>query len=264
MRFIHRLFLCAVLAIGVSVSSGAESNSTMTASELASRLNALRQDGSSYVRLRMEIKGATPQTLQIQIKQRATKGASDLVYQILFPAERKGEAVLLKKTDGHAASGSSFKPPQTVRQISDLKEPLFGSDLSYEDVIDNPYGWAQQSIVGTETEQGVPCQILESKPGKADHSSYGSVKSWIDTRRMVPLRIEKYSDSGHVIRRIDASRIVADTGHHIPADLVVHGPRQDSSTALDGSRIRHDVNYTDADFSVDGLKNVGIPRGAPE
>ncbi|MDR3404751.1 MAG: outer membrane lipoprotein-sorting protein [Chthoniobacter sp.] len=253
-RLLPAVFLCL---------TGIASAADTAASDLASKLSALRQDGASYVRLRMEIKGPKPETLQLQIKQRLTKGSSEVVYQVLFPKERKGESVLLKKSGGRA-SGNFFMPPGTVRPINDLKEPLFGSDLSYEDIIDNFYAWDQQAIVGTEAVDGVSCQILESKPGKGDRSTYGSVRSWIDPKRLVPLRIEKYSGSGQLLRRIDTTRVVTDAGHPIPANLSVRGARQDSSTQLDGSRIKHDVNFTESDFSVDGLKDVTVPRGTPE
>ena len=260
-----RLFFAPLVAMVLAVPAlAAENAAPVSASQLASQLSALRQDGSSYVRLRMEIKGGKAETLQLQIKQRLTRSSSEVMYQVLFPKERKGESVLLKRSAKGGASGASFTPPSSMRQISDLKEPLFGSDLSYEDVIDNFYGWSQQAIVGAEEVEGVSCQILESKPGKGDHSSYGSVKSWIDTRRMVPLRVEKYSEAGKLVRRIDTTRVVSDAGHPIPANLSVHGPHEDSTTLLDGSRIRHDVNFTDADLSAEGMKTIALPHGAAE
>ncbi len=239
-------------------------DSAPSADELAARLSALQQNGASYVRLKMEIKGAAKETLQLQIKQRRTKGATEVVYQVLFPKERKGESVLLRKIGNRAATGSTFTPPNTVRTIENLKEPLLGSDLSFEDVVENFFAWERQGIAGAEDVDGVRCQILESKPGKSDRSSYGSVRTWIDPRRVVPLRVEKYSASGQVLRRIDTTRVVADAGHPIPANLVVHGLRPDSSTELDGSRVRHDVTYTDHDFTVEALKDLAGPRGSPE
>lgn len=236
----------------------------MSAGELASRLSALQQDGASYVRLKMEIKGAAKETLQLQIKQRRTKGATEIVYQVLFPKERKGESVLLRKVGSRAASGSTFTPPNTVRPIDNLKEPLLGGDLSYEDIVENFFAWERQALVGTGEVDGVSCQILESKPGKADRSSYGSVRTWIDQRRVVPLRIEKYSASGQMLRRIDTTRVVSDSGRQIPANLVVQGTRANSTTEFDGSRIRRDVPYTDADFTVEALKDLATPRGATE
>jgi hypothetical protein len=67
-----------------------------------------------------------------------------------------------------------------------------------------------------------------------------------------------------VLRRIDTTRVVSDAGHSIPANLAVRGARQDSSTLLDGSRIKHDVSYTDKDFSSEALREITVPHGAPE
>jgi hypothetical protein len=254
----------AIIGVTLTFSShAAESPSPMTAKDLASRLSALRE-GVSYARLRMEIKGTTKETLQLQIKERRTKSSSEVVYQVLYPKERKGESVLLRKIGNRPASGSVFMPPDTLRPIDDLKEPLLGSDLSYEDVVDDFFAWDQQAIVGTGEADGVNCPILESKPGKDQRSIYGSVRSWIDARRLVPLRVEKYGSSGQLLRRIDTTRVVADAGHQIPADLVVGGARRDSSTLLDGSRIRHNVTYTDRDFSAEGLKEIAPPRKSPD
>ena len=253
----------ALISLTLAFSSrAAETSSAMTANDLASRLSAFRQNGVSYVRLRMEIRGATREireTLQLQIKERRTKGSSEVVYQVLYPKERKGESVLLRKMGDSPASGSVFMPPNTVRAIDDLKKPLLGSDLSYEDVVDNFFAWNQQTLVGDGEVEGAKCQILESKPGKGEHSSYGSVRSWIDVQRLVPLRVEKYDSSGRLLRRIDTIDVITDAGHHIPATLVIRGAREDSSTRLAGSRIRHDVSLTDRDFTVEGLKEIAAP-----
>ena len=235
-----------------------------SAKDLAARLSAL-QDGASYVRLRLEVKqpsNTTKLVLQLQIKERRTKTASDVVYQVLWPKERKGEAVLLHKTDGSSASGSLFIPPDKPRPLSasQMNEALFGSDLSYQDVIENFFAWENQTMAGTEVLNGVSCLILESKPGKGDSSSYASVRSWIDPGRLVPLRVEKYLPSGQLARRIDTTRVAADDkGRSIPADLTVRRPGKDSVTDLDGSRIRHDVTYTDREFTPEGLTDALAP-----
>jgi hypothetical protein len=233
----------------------------ISAKDLAAGLSAL-QEGASYVRLRLEVKHPTDPTkiaLQLQIKQRSTRTATDLVYQVLWPKERKGEAILLHKTEGTPPSGSLFIPPDRPRPLesSDLKGALFGSDLSYQDVIENVFAWEDQRIVGAEVLNRVSCVILESSPGKVVSSIYGHVRSWIDARRLVPLRVEKYLPSGQLARRIDTTRVATDDkGRFIPADLTVRGPREDSVTDLDGSRIRHDVAYTDRDFTPEGLAEV--------
>jgi outer membrane lipoprotein-sorting protein len=231
-----------------------------TASELAAKLRA-KQSGSTFVRIRMEV-GKEKQTLQVQIKSRVSDAAGDIVYQILFPKERKGESVLLHRS-GRKFSGTLFTPPDNLKPIgsAEMKQSLFGSDLSYEDIIDSPFAWSQQAIVGTEDVSGTPCQILESKAGKGHTSSYSSVKSWVDPLRLVPLRIEKYDTSGKVVRRINTTRISLDGGDSLPADLKVYGSRG-SVTQIAGSRIKRGLSYADTEFTPEGLKELNAPPGS--
>jgi outer membrane lipoprotein-sorting protein len=231
------------------------------ASELATQLRA-KQSGSMFVRIRMEIGSGQNQTLQIQIKSRVSDAAGDIVYQILFPKERKGESVLLHRS-GHKFTGTVFTPPNNLKSIAsaEMKQSLFGSALSYEDIIDSPFAWTQQTIVGTEDMDGTPCQILESKPGKGHTSSYSSVKSWIDSRRLVPLRIEKYDSSGKVVRRINTTRVLLEGGDSLPVDLKIYGP-SGSATHITGSRLKRGVSYADSEFTPEGLKQLNPPSGS--
>jgi len=264
----------ATFAFGLALvisSAGADTEpaATISANDLAARLFAL-QDGSSYVRLRLEVKqpiDTTKTTLQLQIKQRRTGTTIDLVYQVLWPKERKGEAVLLHKADGNPPTGWLYVPPDKPRPLnaSQMSGALFGSDLSYEDVIENFFGWPNQTIVGSEVLNGANCLILESRPDKGDFSRYSRVRSWIDSRRLVPLRVDKYLPSGQMARRIETMRVVTDDkGRLIPGDLTVRGPQEESVTNLDGSRIRHDVTYTDREFTPEGLTDVLAPPSPRE
>ena len=241
----------------------------LSAKELAGRLSSM-QEGASYVRLLMEMKdagGATKGALQLQIKQRRTSAATDLVYQVLWPKERKGEAVLLHQSAGGAASGWLFVPPNKPQPLSgsQMNEPLFGSDLSYEDAIENFFGWESQTLAGSETVNRVKCLILDSKPGEGEHSSYGRVRSWIDVRRLVPLRVEKYLSSGRLARRIETARVANDDkGRPIPANLTIYSGQSDTRTDLDGSRIRHDVTYSDHDFTPEAMTELAAPRASAQ
>jgi len=275
LKIIHLCGLCG-LAVNRSVSvfsllfslllssSGAE----LSPKELASAV-AAKQEGDAYIRLRLQVKptgSAADETLQIQIKERRTKTATDLVYQVLWPQPRKGESVLLHQEAGRPASGSLFTPPDKVQTLtaSQLRQPFFDSDLSYLDVIEDPLSWESQTITGTEVVNGVNCTVLESKPNKGE-SEYAKVRSWIDPNRLVQMRIEKYSPSGEVKMRIETSRVSNDDkGRPIPANLIVQDPKNGSVTELDGSRIKHNVTFSDSEFSSEGLKQVSAPTAAAE
>jgi Outer membrane lipoprotein-sorting protein len=243
-------WIAAISAALIAVSSFAVAEES--ASDLATALRA-KEEGSTFVRVRMRIGSGENQILQLQIKSRVSNTTSDIVYRVLFPKERKGEAVLLHR------SGEKFSGITSGQ----MNQALFGSDLSYEDIIDNPFSWPQQAIVGTEAIDNIQWQILESKPGKGRSSSYSSVKTWADPRRLVPLRIEKYDNSGKVLRRINITRVLLDGNDSLPADLKVYGPRG-TVTEITGSRIKRGVTYADSEFTLQGLKQVTARPGSPE
>ena len=218
----------------------------MSAIDLAGRMSAIQQDGNSYVRMKLDTAGGT---LQLEGKQRRGRGGAEVVYRVLFPRERKGEALLLR-----SGGGARFVPPNTLQNLGagQMDEPFFGSALANADLVENFFAWPQQAVVGTEEVGRVNCTILESRPKGG--SIYGSVRSWIDTRRMVPMRVEKYSGSGQMVRRIETTKVVTDDKRRqIPANLTITGPRGASSD-LDGSKIKHGVNFADAEFTPEGLK----------
>jgi len=246
----RHLILAAVFLALPQFASAADSGS-----DLAAKLRA-KESGSTFVRIRMQVGG---DTLQVQIKSRVSAAAADIVYQILFPKERKGESVLLHRS-GQKFSGTVLKLPDNLKPIGagEMNQALLGSDLSYEDIIDSPFAWSQQAVVGTENIGRFPCQILESKPGNDHRSSYASVKTWIDSNRMVPLQIEKYDSSGKVVRRINITRMLLNGGDSLPADLEVTGPRG-SVTHITGSGIKRGLNYPETEFSPEGLKQLNAP-----
>jgi hypothetical protein len=240
----------------ISIRGAEPAPPAMSAAELADQLDVVSQ-GSALIRTKLEVRSleGAKRVLQLQIKQRRTKTASDLVYHVLWPDEHRGEAVILHQAHG-VAKGSIIVPQQPVRAIkaSQMNEGLFDSDLSYQDAVENFFAWKKQALVGSETINGVNCQILESKPDSSSVSIYAKVRSWIDPQRFVPMRIEKYSSSGELVRRIDVTRVARDEKHHpIPASLTVHGPRKNSVTEFNGARIDQDVQFTDADFTAAGV-----------
>ncbi|MEO7100070.1 MAG: outer membrane lipoprotein-sorting protein [Luteolibacter sp.] len=257
MKSSYQLIAAAVLAI----SANAAEPTAISAKDLAAKLSALQQDGSSFVRLKMDVTpagGAPKFGMQLQIKQRRTANSTELVYQVLWPKERAGEAVLLKSSGGQS-SGTVFTPPNTVKSLtaSQMKEPLFGSALSYSDLLENFFAWDDQKIVGTEVVDKVNCQILESRAGKGAPI----VRSWIDVRRFVPMRVEKYLASGTPYRRIETTHVASDDmNRNLPANLTIHDLQKGTTTELDGSKLKHGVKFSDSEFTPQGLNQVTAPR----
>lgn len=242
-----------MVAATVITSSVSAQEAVPSAKDLAKTLSAGIQDGNSLVRIKLETPSKT--VLQLQIKSRRRSSTTELVYQVLWPKERKGEGFLLKKSGNLATSGTLLVLPNTLKDLSasDLKDGMFGSGLSYEDLVEDFYGWDDQTIIGTEVVDRVPCQILESKSGGGS-SPYSKVQSWIDVKRMVPLRVDKYSRNGKLARRIMTTRVAKDdNGRQIPANFSVQAGDSGAPTVIEGSSSKHDVRFTDADFTPEAI-----------
>lgn len=255
-------FRHALLGALFLVSSAVAQDAVPSAKDLAAQLSGNIEDGASLVRLKMDVRqpnAGGKMVLQLQAKSQRTKGSTDMVYQILWPKERKGESFVLRKSGGRAPTGAVFTLPDSLVPLTAAKmdDGIFGSDLSYEDLAENFCAWENQAIVGTETVDRVSCQILESKPGGSDRSGYSKVRSWIDTKRMIPLRVEKFSNSGKLVKRIDTTKVAKDdTGKSVAASFSIQRPGQDSITEIEGSNIKHDVSFTAADFTPEALRSL--------
>ena len=215
-----------------------------TAPNLAGAMAAAVEDGDATARVKMTSPGSG--VLQIRIKSRRSVGNTLTAYEILWPNERKGEAFILRKSGNgtfKAAGGTADK-----LGAADMSKSVFGTALAYADVIENFFRWNNQSLAGTETVGKTECVVLESRPGGQDASIYGRVRSWIDPRRMVTMRVEKYDKSGRLARRIETTQVAKDdTGKNVPSGMRVTAGEK--TTEIDGANIRHDVTHTDADFA---------------
>lgn len=225
---------------------------TLTAAELAEKLAAAVQDGDSVARVKFTIRpasGAQPSTLQVQIKSQRGAGKSEVAYNVLWPAERKNESFALRQIRGGAASGRSSAGAARLER-SHMLEPALGSDLAYQDTIENFFQWSKHSLAGNETVGNADCVILESRPGEGGATPYGKVRSWIDPRKMVVMRVEKFDRSGKFLRRIETTAVSKDDiGRNVPAAMTVQRAGSGSVTEIDGANIRHDVTLTDGDFT---------------
>lgn len=219
----------------------------ISAGQLAAKMTAAVEDGDSAARVRM--KTSDGDVLQVQIKSRRSGGRATTAYEILWPAERKGEKVILRQGKGSAPEGETVSATGVRAQISgaQMGEGIFGTDLSHADAIENFFLWPDQTIAGEEKVGKVQCLVLESR--SSGPSYHGKVRSWIDPEKLVVHRVEKYDKSGRLLRTIATTQMARDdTGRNVPAGLTVSRPGG-SSTEIDGSNIRHDVKLTDADFS---------------
>ena len=100
--------------------------------------------------------------------------------------------------------------PSTDRtiQISGhmLKQSVMGSDLSYEDMMDDTkMSEAYDAVViAEETYQDRPCWVMELNARTPD-VAYQIRKTWVDRERYVPLKEELYAKGGKLLKRTELS-----------------------------------------------------------
>lgn len=237
------VILLCILAMGSSIRAA-----EWTAPQLAAQMAAAVEDGDATARVRLD--STETGVLQVRIKSRRSDAKSAVLYEILWPEERKGEAFVLRQFGRGEVEGTVRAADGVVSKLGegDMSSSVFGTVLAYADVIGNFFRWDRQALDGTEAIGKTECIILESRPGAGDVSVYGKVRSWIDPQRLVPLRVEKYDKSGRLARRIDTTQVSKDdAGRHVPAGMEVRAGNR--VTEIDGASIRHDVQHADADFS---------------
>lgn len=250
MRFFPFLLFLVLLAPPL-----AAEEATMSAAELAGQLAGAVQDGNSVARVKFKVApagGAEATVLQLQIKARRTAEKSEVAYEVLWPTERKGERLVLRQRGTGAVEAATFVPPDKRQRLAagQMLEPVLGSDLAAQDAVENFFRWKQQTLGAREKIGNADCVILESRPGAGDSSPYGKVVSWIDARKMIPLRVEKFDKSGKLLRRIETTQTAKDDrGRNVPAAMTVTRAGGSSTTEIDGSNLRHDVTVGDADFA---------------
>jgi hypothetical protein len=96
-----------------------------------------------------------------------------------------------------------------------------GSDLSYEDMMEDPElnNLYSAQIIEDETYQTRPCWVLELTAKKED-VAYHSRKVWVDQERYVMLREERFAKSGKLLKTTEIKNVSLVEGRWIPDHIV--------------------------------------------
>jgi outer membrane lipoprotein-sorting protein len=150
--------------------------------------------------------------------------------------------------------------PETDRTIkisgSMLRQSVMGSDLSYEDMMEDHKLIDQYSaaVAGTDTVLGRQCWVLELT-AKTPDVSYHSRKVWVDKERYVPLRENRFAKSGKLLKTTEVKSVSQHQGRWV-AD---HVSFKDALKTGEGTEfvldsIRLNVPIPDYIFSKAALK----------
>lgn len=135
--------------------------------------------------------------------------------EYLAPAREKGTKMLKLEDKLWIYSPSTDR----IIQISGhmLRQSMMGSDLSYEDMMEeNKLEDAYAAVVIAEEEfDGRPCYVLELIATIKDVNYYKR-KVWVDNERYIPLKEELYAKSGKMLKTTILSDIRQVDGRWYP------------------------------------------------
>lgn len=102
-----------------------------------------------------------------------------------------------------------------------LRQSVMGSDLSYEDMMEDPelLNLYDAKVISEETFLDRPCWVLELT-AKAGDISYHSRKIWVDKERYVSLKEERFARSGKLLKVFEVKEVRSIQNRWVPVHMV--------------------------------------------
>ncbi|MBI9071089.1 MAG: outer membrane lipoprotein-sorting protein [Melioribacteraceae bacterium] len=146
------------------------------------------------------------------------KGTDDSFTEYLAPAREKGTKML------KLGDQLWTYTPSTDRTIlisgHMLRQPVMGSDLSYEDMMEDPLlqNMYTAEIVGEDTVINRQVWVLDLK-SKKDNIAYDSRKIWVDKERNIILKEDLYAKSGKLLKQVLIHEVMKASGRWVAKNI---------------------------------------------
>lgn len=175
--------------------------------------------------------------------------------EYLSPPREEGTKMLKLKDQLWIYSPSTDRTIQISGHM--LRQSVMGSDLSYEDMMEERKltETYHAEVVGTEVIDGRSCLVLQLT-GKMDDLAYASRRIWVDSKRYVPLKEELFAKSGKLLKRSVMSDVVQIGGRWFPRTVFYRDMLKQGSegTEFRITDIRFNQEIPDYIFSKAALK----------
>ncbi|MDY0075664.1 MAG: outer membrane lipoprotein-sorting protein [Bacteroidales bacterium] len=146
------------------------------------------------------------------------QGKNKSFSEYLAPAREKGTKMLKLEDNLWIYSPSTDRTIQLSGHM--LKQSVMGSDLSYEDMMENRKltEMYDSEVIGEEVIDGRNTWILQLTAKVVD-ASYESRKIWVDSERYVPLREELFAKSGQLLKKTELKEVKQIDGRWYPTKM---------------------------------------------
>lgn len=174
--------------------------------------------------------------------------------EYLSPAREKGTKMLKLEDQLWIYSPSTDRIIQIAGHM--LRQSVMGSDLSYEDMMEDRKVTDIYSAIltGDEIIDSRKTWILELT-AKVSDVAYYKRKMWVDSERYVPVREELFARSGQLLKRTTLSEVVNIQGRWFPMKIVYKDMmKQGDGTEFRIISIEFDQKIPDYIFTKAALK----------
>jgi outer membrane lipoprotein-sorting protein len=174
--------------------------------------------------------------------------------EYLSPAREQGTKMLKLENQLWIYSPSTDRTIQISGHM--LRQSVMGSDLSYEDMMDDRKltDVYTAKVTGTEKIDERETYILDLT-AKVTDVSYHSRKMWIDSERFVPLKEELYAKSGQLLKLTILSDVKQIDGRWFPETFVYKDMlKQGNGTEFKITNIKFNQKIPDYIFTKAALK----------
>jgi outer membrane lipoprotein-sorting protein len=139
--------------------------------------------------------------------------------EYLSPAREQGTKMLKLENQLWIYSPSTDRTIQITGHM--LRQSVMGSDLSYEDMMDDRKltDVYTAKVAGDEVIEGRKTYVLDLI-AKVTDAAYHRRKMWIDAERFVPLKEELFAKSGQLLKRTMLSDVRQIEGRWFPETIV--------------------------------------------
>jgi outer membrane lipoprotein-sorting protein len=174
--------------------------------------------------------------------------------EYLSPAREEGTKMLKLEDQLWIYSPSTDRTIQISGHM--LRQSVMGSDLSYEDMMDDRKltDLYNAKVVGEEEIDGQQTWMLELT-AKVDDVAYETRKIWIDQQRYIPLKEELFAKSGQLLKRSTMSDVKQIEGRWFPTTIVYKDMlKQGDGTEFKMISIKFNQDIPEYIFSKAALK----------
>jgi hypothetical protein len=147
------------------------------------------------------------------------RGTRESFSEFLAPARDKGTKMLKLQDMLWTYSPSTDRTILISGHM--LRQSLMGSDLSYEDMMEDPHlpNLYKAAVSSEETIGGRLCWVLDLTAKKED-ISYFNRKIWVDKARYILLKENFYAKSGKLLKTMDIREVMEVQSHWIAKSVL--------------------------------------------